>query len=227
MATKRINKEHNDLIADPNSMLTAAPVNGNIFRWTATLKGPINTPYEGGTFHLNVKFPPDYPFKPPQICFTTKVYHPNINSNGAIALDILNAQWSPALTTPKVLLSIASLLMDPNPYDSLVPDIGRQLRNDPQAYATTVRRWAHQYAGAPALSAKEQADFDAQGCDKWMQKMDANAARTAARRAAAADRAVDRAVDRRAPQHLAAVQDDEAAAVGGIAARLKRRRGGD
>ena len=75
--------------------------------------------YEGGVFFLDVLFPDDYPFQRPKITFTTKIYHPNVNSNGAISLDILYDHWSPALTISRALLAIRSLLSDPNPDDPL------------------------------------------------------------------------------------------------------------
>jgi ubiquitin-protein ligase len=59
------------------------------------------SPYSGGVFFLSITFPVDYPFKPPKVSFTTKIYHPNINANGSICLDILRDQWSPALTISK------------------------------------------------------------------------------------------------------------------------------
>ena len=80
--------------------------------------GPEGTPYQGGVFELRIDFQ-DYPFKPPNVIFTTRIYHCNINSNGNICLDILKEQWSPALTISKVLLSICSLMNDQNPNDPL------------------------------------------------------------------------------------------------------------
>ena len=112
-----------DLGKDPPANCSAGPVGDDMFHWQATIMGPDDSPYAGGVFFLDIHFPADYPFKPPKVHFTTRIYHCNINSNGGICLDILKDQWSPALTISKVLLSICSLLTDPNPDDPLVPDI--------------------------------------------------------------------------------------------------------
>jgi hypothetical protein len=64
--------------------------------------GPADSPFSGGVFFVSIHFPPDYPFKPPKVSFQTKVYHPNVNSQGSICLDILKEQWrqAPARAAP-------------------------------------------------------------------------------------------------------------------------------
>ncbi|KAL5673499.1 hypothetical protein ACJX0J_017805, partial [Zea mays] len=101
MASKRILKELKDLQKDPPTSCSAGPAGEDMFHWQATIMGPPDSPYAGGVFLVNIHFPPDYPFKPPKVSFKTKVFHPNINSNGSICLDILKEQWSPALTISK------------------------------------------------------------------------------------------------------------------------------
>jgi len=146
MALKRIQKELTDLNKDPPAQCSAGPVGDDLFHWQATIMGPGDSPYQGGVFFLNIHFPTDYPFKPPRVSFTTRIYHPNINSNGSICLDILRAQWSPALTVSKVLLSICSLLTDPNPDDPLVPDIAKMFKQDRTKYNAYATEWTKKYA---------------------------------------------------------------------------------
>ncbi|KAL6177363.1 hypothetical protein ACLB2K_048889 [Fragaria x ananassa] len=153
MASKRILKELKDLQKDPPTSCSAGPVAEDMFHWQATIMGPADSPYAGGVFLVTIHFPPDYPFKPPKVAFRTKVFHPNINSNGSICLDILKEQWSPALTISKVLLSICSLLTDPNPDDPLVPEIAHMYKTDKNKYETTARSWTQKVAdGIPVAS---------------------------------------------------------------------------
>lgn len=146
MSARRITKEMNDLRKDAPDNCSAGPRGDDMFLWDATIIGPTDCPYSGGVFNLEIRFPTDYPFKAPKIVFTTKIYHPNISSNGAICLDILKDQWSPALTIGKVLLSICSLLCDPNPADPLMPEIADQYNRDREGYIEEARAWTNRYA---------------------------------------------------------------------------------
>ncbi|KAL5018630.1 hypothetical protein ScPMuIL_004352 [Solemya velum] len=146
MALKRISREYQDITNDPPAGCSAGPVGDDLFTWQASVQGPEDTPYAGGLFFLSVNFPTDYPFKPPKVAYKTKVYHPNINSNGSICLDILRSQWSPALTVSKVLLSLLALMTDPNPDDPLVPEIAKLYKTDRKKYNTIAAEWTRKYA---------------------------------------------------------------------------------
>jgi ubiquitin-conjugating enzyme E2 D/E len=143
----RIQKELALFNKDPPANCSAGPVNdSDLFHWQATIMGPPDSPYQGGVFFLNIHFQTDYPFKPPKLTFITRIYHPNINSIGSISLDILQDQWSPALTISKILLSISSLLTDPNPDNPLVSEIANIYKTDRTMYEATAKEWTRKYA---------------------------------------------------------------------------------
>ena len=145
MALNRLKKELVELQKDPPTNCSAGLKNDDMLEWEATIMGPSDSPYAGGMFSLVINFPQDYPFKPPKIKFTTKILHPNINNHGSICLDILNKSWSPALTISKVLLSISSLLTDPNPDDPLNTEIANLYKEDIEQYKKKVRNYTLKY----------------------------------------------------------------------------------
>ena len=146
MAQKRLQKELTDLYTACAESCSAGPKGDDLFHWQGTIIGPKDTVYEGGVWFLRIDFPTDYPFKPPRISFENKIYHPNISENGGICLDILKDQWSPALTIGKVLLSISSLLTEPNPDDPLAPEVARQYKHRRALFDKTARDWTRNYA---------------------------------------------------------------------------------
>lgn len=149
MSPKRILKELSALRSDRPIGCSAGPIERGekgLYHWAATIMGPDDSPFQDGVFCLNIQLPADYPFKPPRIRFLTPIYHPNINANGAISLDILQDYWTPALTIIKTLLSIRSFLTEANPDDPLAPDVAYIYKTDWARYSDTVREWTRMYA---------------------------------------------------------------------------------
>ena len=85
--TSELKNFNNPKKSKHKNILTLIPDNGNLLQWTSTFRGPQKTPYERGIFELEIKFPCDYPFKPPIIKFAKKeVYHGNIDEHGSFNL---------------------------------------------------------------------------------------------------------------------------------------------
>ena len=150
---RRVAKELVDFNKDPPINCSAGPVNdSDLLHWQATIMGPGGSPYQGGVFFLDIEISTDYPFKPPRCIMKTKIYHPNIRADVRIcccALDILGNQWSPALNISKVLLSISSLLSDPDPdsccgrgnYEAFV-----LYKRDRDKFNEKAKEWTKKYA---------------------------------------------------------------------------------
>jgi len=128
-ATKALQQELKSLQKEPLEGFTVQLVNDNLFEWEVAIFGPPNTLYQGGYFKSQMKFPQDYPYSPPSVRFTTKMWHPNIYENGDVCISILHPpvddptntelpseKWNPAQNVRTVMMSIISLLNEPNTF---------------------------------------------------------------------------------------------------------------
>jgi len=103
--------------------------------------------YENGLYQLDVQFSKDYPYLPMKIRFDTKILHPNIDPNtGDIGLNILNQEWSPALTCEKALLSIQSFLNSPNFEYIFAPVAACEFNQDKEKFYAVAKEWVTKYA---------------------------------------------------------------------------------
>ncbi|PGH12846.1 hypothetical protein AJ80_06555 [Polytolypa hystricis UAMH7299] len=137
--TKRLQSELMQLMMSPSPGISAFPdADGNLLSWTATISGPTETPYENLTIKLSFAFPANYPYSPPTVLFKTPIYHPNVDFSGRICLDILKDKWSAVYNVQTVLLSLQSLLGEPNNASPLNGQAAELWDHDPEEYKKKV-----------------------------------------------------------------------------------------
>ncbi|KAH7969972.1 hypothetical protein HPB52_023604 [Rhipicephalus sanguineus] len=157
IAVQRIKREFKEVVKSEEVAKCAIKVelvNDNYTELRGEIAGPPDTPYEGGTFVLEIHVPETYPFNPPKVRFITKIWHPNISSvTGAICLDILKDQCG-ALIFIQGLYSLHVRHWPDDPQDAVV---ARQFKENPEMFKLTAQHWAQVYAGGP----KHFPDFDA------------------------------------------------------------------
>ncbi|KAI8055480.1 ubiquitin-conjugating enzyme/RWD-like protein [Syncephalis plumigaleata] len=112
----------------------------------AWIRGPEGTPYEGGYFRVKLVLKNEFPRVPPIGLFETKIFHPNVSSQGEICVNTLKKDWQPKLGIRHVLLTIKCLLIAPNPESALNEEAGRQLLERYEDYAKHARMMTYIHA---------------------------------------------------------------------------------
>lgn len=127
-ALKRLMAEHRQLMKNPPEGIVAGPKSDdNYFEWEANILGPPDTCFEYGVFKASLTFPKDYPMSPPKMKFVSDICHPNVYADGRVCISILHPpgddpmgyesateRWSPVQNVEKILLSVMSMLAEPN-----------------------------------------------------------------------------------------------------------------
>ncbi|EZG72995.1 putative ubiquitin-conjugating enzyme E2 [Gregarina niphandrodes] len=128
--------------------------NDNWQTWRVALTGPPDSPYEGGLFSAILTFPDDFPNNPPKMKFETPIFHPNIFPDGLVCISILHApgfdetneqelpeeRWRPIISVEAILMSVISMLGEPNLDSPANVDAAKLLRENPRDFKRKVRR---------------------------------------------------------------------------------------
>ena len=158
---KRLMLEYKELTENPPEGVQAGPLNEDDFlTWEAVIMGPPGTPYEGGVFLARLIFPSDYPLNPPKMSFLTEIWHPNVFPNGDVCISILHPpgedpnryesiheRWSPMQSAEKILISVMSMLSEPNIESPANLDAAKLMRENPAAHVARIQRCVEKSLG--------------------------------------------------------------------------------
>ncbi|KAI4520222.1 ubiquitin-conjugating enzyme [Schizophyllum commune Loenen D] len=164
-ATRRLMTEYKAVrmaARSPDGMFTAGPVTeSDFFLWEALIAGPKDTPFEGGIFTAKLTFPSDYPLSPFKMTFDPPIFHPNdsyICPRSCISIlhhpgddpnmyEQASERWSPVQSVEKVILSVVSMLAEPNLESPANVDAAKMYRTDRPAYEKIVRKNVEELLG--------------------------------------------------------------------------------
>jgi len=113
---------------------------GDITNFDVIVRPEEGSYWYGATYTFTVTVPPEYPFEPPKISCNTKIYHPNIDLNGKVCLNILRQDWKPVLDVNNVILGLLFLFIEPNPNDPLNEEAAKQMRDDKKGFSEIVKK---------------------------------------------------------------------------------------
>mmetsp|Transcript_66428 Transcript_66428/g.81317 ORF Transcript_66428/g.81317 Transcript_66428/m.81317 type:complete len:156 (+) Transcript_66428:44-511(+) len=146
-AVARLSKELKKLKKKGFKGADAGPSNNSMLLWTAKIIGPKGCPYEGGKFKVQIAFTEDYPMKPPELKFLTKIYHPSVKkSDGTVCPAIIGKNWAPVLNIFYILETLQQMLLKPPTDSPLEEEIAEQLIRDKKKFDKEAKSWTKKHA---------------------------------------------------------------------------------
>ncbi|KAK2196275.1 bifunctional Ubiquitin-conjugating enzyme [Babesia duncani] len=161
IARELLKRQYLELLKDEHCMFSIGLENDDYFKWRVCFEGPPETAYEGGIFTVTLTFPSDFPNNPPKMQFQEEMWHPNIYPDGTVCISILHApgqdryneqerpeeRWRPVLGVENILVSVVSMLGEPNLCSPANVDAAIQLKSNPAQYRKRVQALARKTLG--------------------------------------------------------------------------------
>ena len=151
---KRLKKELAMLERSSDEFIVLHPNHNDLRKWSATIRAPPDSVYEGYKFDVSIECAVDYPLTPPKMKFLTRIFHPNVYyDTGEICLDILKKEWSPAWSLQSASRAIMTLLAEPAADSPLNCDAGNMIRaGDMRAFRSMARMYCVEFAEVDTIS---------------------------------------------------------------------------
>jgi len=136
-AQLRAQKDISEMDPIPGTKITF-PDPDNLMKFEVTIK-PNDGMYKAATFQFTVEIPQTYPYDPPKVLCNTLVYHPNIDWEGKVCLNILRQDWMPVLSLGSVIFGLMTLFLEPNPDDPLNKEAAQLMVERPRDFQKNVQ----------------------------------------------------------------------------------------
>jgi len=133
----RVQKDLTELDLPP-TMRTHFPDSNDLLNFTLTIT-PDEGMYKGGAFQFSFTINPNYPHDPPKVKCTQKIYHPNVDLEGNVCLNILREDWKPVLNLNSVMVGLQYLFLEPNPDDPLNKEAAQEMRENRDKFVRNVK----------------------------------------------------------------------------------------
>lgn len=129
-------------------------VGENMYHWEGIVYGPDDSLYQGYGYKVDIELPNDYPQSALKIKFVTPIQHINVNKDGNICMDILKNEWTSTQSMTSVLISLVSLLSNPNTEDPFNSDLAELYNSDKKAYEKKIKSHCKKF-GIPKVTKNE------------------------------------------------------------------------
>ncbi|KAK1932789.1 putative ubiquitin conjugating enzyme E2 [Babesia divergens] len=158
IARELLKRQYAEITRDIQCPFSVGLEDDDLFKWRVCFQGPQETAYEGGLFTVLMMFPDDFPNSPPQMKFEQKMWHPNIYADGTVCISILHPpgvdkyneqetsdeRWRPILGVESIIMSVISMLDEPNINSPANVDAAVHFKNNPKEYRKMVQTLARQ-----------------------------------------------------------------------------------